>query len=140
MKNFAVFELVDRETYENMGEGALSLFNPDALIALDDLRDFFGKGIIVNNWSWGGKFQWRGFRTPGKATELGNQNSQHAKGNAFDCDIQGFTAEQARQKILADHNNLLLSKIMRMEADVSWLHIDLGPVPKGKERIYLFRV
>jgi hypothetical protein len=137
MRNFATFELVDRETYEAMRDSALILFNPDALIALDDLRDFFGKNITVNNWSWGGKFQWRGFRT--KACKEYRLNSQHTRGNAFDCDIQGYTAEQARQEILANKDHPLLKKITRMEAGVQWLHFDLGKVPPGQARIYLFR-
>jgi hypothetical protein len=139
MKNFAPFELVDRAIYERMGETALALFNPEALIALDDLRDFFRREITVNDWSWGGRMQWRGFRTPEKATELGAPHSQHARGNAFDCTIQGYTAAEARVMIIAHKDNPLLSRITRLEDSVSWLHFDLGELPKGKERIWLFR-
>lgn len=134
MRNFAPFELVDRGTYERMGETALSLFTSDALMALDDLRDFFGKNITVNNWAFGGTLQWRGYRLP--ACKEYSPNSQHSKGNAFDCDIQGYTAEQARKKILANKDNPLLAKITRMEAGVNWLHIDCMT---GVKRIHLFK-
>ena len=136
MKHFLVEELVDKETYQKMGNDALMLFNPAALRALDNLREFFGCPVTVNNWHVGGPFEWRGYRTKEKAAALGSPNSEHAKGNAFDCDIAGYTAEEARQKILANKNNALLVEIMRMEGGVNWLHFDLKPVP---ERIRVFK-
>jgi hypothetical protein len=137
MRHFQAYELVDRETYEKMGDGSLSLFNTEALIALDALRDFFGKNIIVNNWHSGGSMQWRGLRT--EECKVGAKFSQHRKGNAFDCTIQGVTAKEARSVIIAHQNDPLLSRIMRIEDGVSWLHFDLGTPPKGKGRIYLFK-
>jgi hypothetical protein len=137
MKHFQPYEIVDKQTFEKMGDDALSLFNPEALIALDDLREFFDKPITVNNWhEVKGGFQWRGFRTPEKAAELGSPKSQHAQGNAFDCDIRGYTAEQARIVIQHHKDDPLLCRIMRMEAKVPWLHFDLKPV---ENRIYVFK-
>lgn len=139
MRNFSAYELVDRETYEQMGEGALALFSPSALKALDDLRDYFGVPVTVNNWRSGGPFQWRGFRTREKATALGSPNSMHAHGKAFDCDIKGITASNARVRILDDQDNPLLRRITRLEAGVNWVHFDLRTLSPGVERIYLFR-
>jgi hypothetical protein len=139
MKYFAVRELVDKATYELMEDNALKLFKPQALDALENLREFFGKNITVNDWSWGGQMQWRGYRTPAKATELGFPHSQHAKGNAFDCSIQGYTAEEARAIIVAHQNDVLLQTIMRLEDGVSWVHFDLATPPPGSQRIYLFK-
>jgi hypothetical protein len=137
VKYFKTYELVDRATYESVGDEALTLFfNPNALQALDDLREFFGSSITVNDWYWRkGGFQWRGYRTPKKAAELRSPYSQHRYGNAFDCDIKGYTAEQARHMIILNKDDILLSKIMRLEAKVTWLHFDLKPV---ENRIYLF--
>lgn len=136
MKHFLVEELVDKKTYQAMGNDALMLFNPAALRALDNLREFFGHPITVNNWHTGGNFQWRGYRTKEKASAFGSPNSEHAKGNAFDCDVEGYTAEEARQKILDNKNNALLVEIMRLEDNVGWLHFDLKPVSK---RIRVFK-
>ena len=135
MRHFQAYELVDRVTFDRMGEGALSLFHPEALRALDDLRDFFGAPVTVNNWQTGGPFEWRGFRTPEKAAELGAPHSRHAVGDAFDCDIDGWTAEMARQQILAYKGDPLLSRIQRLEGGVSWVHFDLMPVA---DRIHIF--
>lgn len=139
MKNFRTYELVDRRTYEQMGDGALSLFHPDALQALDDLRDYFKVPVTVNNWRKGGPFQWRGYRTKEKAAALGAPNSMHARGGAFDCTVSGITAAAARSRIMADKDNPLLCRITRMEAGVSWLHFDIKTLPPGVERIKLFR-
>ena len=139
MKYFKPEELVDKKTFETMGENCLSLFNPEVLIALDNLREYFNCPITVNNWHKGGMFQWRGYRTPEKAKELGSPNSQHAKGNAFDCTINGYSAREVRAEIIAHQDHELLKLITRMEANTSWLHFDLMELPKNKQRIYLFR-
>jgi len=139
VKYFKPEELVGKKTFETMGENSLSLFNPEVLIALDNLREYFNCPITVNNWHRGGIFQWRGYRTPEKAKELGSPNSQHAKGNAFDCTINGYSAREVRAEIIAHQDHELLKLITRMEANTSWLHFDLMELPKDKQRIYLFR-
>jgi hypothetical protein len=134
MKYFKAYELVDKRTYEEMGENALSLFQPDALIMLDDYREWIGVPVTVNNWYYGGPFQWRGLRNP-RCPQY-SKGSLHTLGGAFDSDAKGYTAEQIRQKILADKDNALLKNIMRMEDAVNWLHMDIKPV---QNRIYLFK-
>lgn len=135
MKHFQLYELVDRRTFEAQGDTAWDLFRSEALEALDDLRDYFDAPITVNNWHDGGPFQWRGYRTREKAAELGAPNSRHAHGDAFDCDITGITAEEARHRICANKDHPLLNKIMRLEGRVPWLHFDLMP---GSSRIHVF--
>lgn len=134
MKYFKPIELVDPMTYEKMFDDCLDLFIPDALQALDDLREFFGKPITVNNWHEGGTLKYRGYRGP--ECTVGAKKSQHRLGNAFDCTIKGVTAEEARQRILKNKSNPLLNRIMRLEGGVSWLHFDLKPI---KNRIYVFK-
>ena len=137
MKYFQLYELVDRHTFETQGEEAWGLFNPEVLIALDDLREFFDAPITVNAWhDFNGGYQWRGWRTPEKAAELGAPHSQHAKGNAFDVDVRGYTGEQARQAIILHKDDLLLKRIMRLEAAKPWVHFDLMPMAN---RIYVFK-
>jgi len=149
MKYFKAYELVDRETFLRLGNDSFTLFDKDALQALDDLREFFGVGVAVNNWYWHtdipeeqweekGIFQWRGWRTLVKARKLGAPRSAHARGKAFDCDIKGVTAEDARSRIIANKNHPLLCRITRMESGVSWVHFDVIEL-HGVERIYLFK-
>jgi hypothetical protein len=58
---------------------------------------------------------------------------------AFDFDVKGMTAANVRKEILEKCNDHRLVRIMRMEADVGWVHADIGQVPNGKSRIYLFK-
>jgi hypothetical protein len=138
MKHFQAHELVDRATFELLGDKAFDLFVPRALQAADDLREYFDVPITINNWHSGGEFEWRGFRTLQKAAELGAPHSKHALGEAFDCDIYGTTAEEARRRILADKDHALLRLITRLETRVNWLHFDVAELPYGVSRIYLF--
>jgi hypothetical protein len=149
MNYFKVYELVDRATYQRLGDDAIKLFHPDILVALVDLHDFFGTKITVNNWYWHqdipesewekrSVFQWRGYRTPEKAAALGAPQSAHAKAMAFDCDILGWTAINARIKIIANQDNPKLSRITRLEGAVSWVHFDIMPLQPGVRRIHVF--
>lgn len=151
MKHFKSYEIVDIETYDRLGEeGSLALFKPIVLQALDDLWEFFNieyhkiygvnkVSITINDWKWGGKSQWRGLRTPEKARELGAPKSRHICGDAFDCTIKGFTADEARKLIMQNKDNPLLINITRLEDKVSWLHWDMKPLVNGQKRIYLFK-
>lgn len=152
MNHFKAFEIVDKGTYDRLGEdGSLLLFKPIVLQALDDFWEFFNiefqktyqtnenVSITINNWKWGGTHQWRGLRTPEKAKELGAPFSRHAKGDAFDCTVKGFTAEKCRQLIVNNKDNPLLINITRLEDKVGWVHWDMMPLTSGKERIYLFK-
>jgi hypothetical protein len=132
---FALYELVDRATYEMWGEDAWSLLNPDLLYSVDGVREFFGVPCYINNWYGGhGSNQYRGYRPDG--CTVGAKNSEHKKGNAADMTIDGWNAPDARGYILENQDHPLLCKIMRMEKNVGWVHIDCKPV---KNRIYMFK-
>jgi hypothetical protein len=135
MKYFQVYELVDRLTYEQRGDEAISVFNPEVLIQLDNLREYFGVPITINNWHSGGSFEWRGWRTPEKAKELGAPHSQHRIGNAIDGDVRGMSADDVRAAIIANKDHPLLCRIQRLETGITWVHFDLMWVP---DRIHLF--
>lgn len=124
--HFIIQELVDKATFEKFGEQAWMLFNPVALEALDDLRRFFNVPITVNNWHKGGYYQYRGFRP--RSCNVGAEYSQHRLGNAFDCDIHGVTADEARKRILENQDSLMLFQITRLEDKVNWVHLDCANI------------
>jgi hypothetical protein len=140
MRHFQAYELVDELLYNRMGDDCLKLFEPEALIALDDFEDFFGRPVVVNNWHAGGALQHRGYRPHAVQVALGTVKtiSQHELGNAFDCTIHDIDAETARQRILENQDNSLLVRITRMESGVPWVHFDLKELPEGVQRIHLF--
>ncbi|MDO9535084.1 MAG: hypothetical protein Q7J85_07070 [Bacillota bacterium] len=121
-KHFKIYELVDPVTYKRFGDEAWMFLNPLILMAADGIREYFGVPVTINNWHWGGEFQWSGLRTV--FCTIGGKWSQHRFANAIDCDIKDIPAEEARQRILANQNHPLLQHITCIEASTNWLHID----------------
>ena len=133
---FHIEELVDKATFEKLGEKAWELLHPNIVSVVTGLRVFFGSPVTVNNYLFGGSMQYRGYR--GIDCPVGSYGSWHRRGMAVDCDIHGKTAGEAREIILACAERQELIHIQRIENLVDWLHVDIGFVPKGKSRIYLF--
>jgi hypothetical protein len=140
-KHFKIFELTDPVIYKANGENAFAFFTEEIKQSIDAIREFFDRPVTVNNWIWGGQFQWRGLRS--SMCNVGSLKSQHRivdtrLCNAIDFDVKDLTAEQVRQEILNNQNIPSLRFITRMEKDVNWVHIDCKPLD-GQERIYMFR-
>jgi len=135
LKHFQTQELVDKETYELLGENSLKLFNQDLLKDLDTLREELDKPILINNWHRGGMYSQRGFRSI--KSKIGGLSSQHRLGNAFDLTVAGMSAEEVRQFIIANKDKFIA--INRMEDEVTWTHIDCKQLAEGQKRIYLFK-
>ncbi len=97
------------------------LFDDRTLKFLDALRERVGP-LTVNDWWWGGNFQYRGFREHGCG--WGSETSQHYFGRAIDCTSAKYTAQELRDLILA--GTLYLGHYVKgVEKDVSWLHFDM---------------
>jgi hypothetical protein len=137
LKYFSLEEIVDPRTFKEYGHKAWQLFPPDSLEMLDNVREFLGVPLTVNDWHNGGTYQFSGYRP--SWCNVGAKLSAHRVGKGFDCKSKDMTAEEMRTKILADINNPLLAKINRLEGEVSWLHLDSMQPPQGKERIYIFK-
>ena len=119
---FKIQELVDRNTYEKWGEAAWMFLRPEALYSLDGIRKYFNKRVFVNNWAFGGDFQWRGLRPP--TCTVGVWYSQHRFGNGFDCDVEGVTADEVRGEIVTNENHPLFTHITCLETDITYVHLD----------------
>lgn len=122
-KNFSIKELVPKDIYDLRGEKSWELFRPEALITLDELRILFDAPVTINNWPWGGKFHYRGFR-PITYYNGKFSLSQHILANAFDFDVKGLTADQARTKIIDWKKRGALRYLTGIELNISWIHID----------------
>jgi len=135
--HFTIEELIDKETFESLSEeDAWNLFPDKAIQMIDGIREFVNKPVTINNWKWGGVFQYRGYRPP--QSTVGAAHSYHRRGKAFDFDVKDMTASLVRGLLLAHQTDPLLQWIQRIEANVSWVHCDLGVIPEGKNRIYMF--
>lgn len=129
-KFFDIRELVCEHTFKTFGERSWQFFDRDFLEMLLVLRrDVIGEAMIVNNWHKGGKFSQRGFRcnicqlVKDKTIKGLIYLTSHANGAAIDFDVPGMTSAQVRALVKSKAH--LLPCNVRMEAGVSWCHIDI---------------
>ena len=137
LNNFKAYELVDKTTYELHGEKCVQMFDRELLIFIDGLHHrlserYSGKiSIIINDWKWGGKFQWRGMRNVtyyGDVTKFNKSRSQHKYGKALDFDVHvngvRISPDVIRDIIVECRGEHLITFI---EDDVNWVHVDMRP-------------
>jgi len=129
-QHFKIEELVPKDIFEahNHEQHKLwLLFDQRVLITLDRLRSRYGK-LVANDWLWGGRNQYRGWRP--WALSTGAPFSQHKFGRAADSKPIEVTAEEIRQDLRSmDKAGLppygtVLEFIKCIEVDVPWLHFD----------------
>ena len=127
-KYFDIEELVCRHVYSRFGEKAWDFFDRRLLEVLLFVREGIGKPIYVNNWQIGGSLSQRGIRC--NVCALVQEKSRlekvymstHLQGNGIDFDVKGMTAEEVRRWIYA--NRVMLPHKVRLESDVTWVHLD----------------
>ena len=133
MKYFKVYELVDKTVYTNYKDNSVRFLDNRLLITLDVIREILGVPLVINDWYWGGNNQQRGLRTNICQIVKSKGNvlylSSHCFGRAFDAVSAKMSAEQMRQKIVA--NAYKLPYPIRIESNVTWLHVDLNMLPNA---------
>lgn len=135
---FKVQEFVPKSIYEKYGENAIWFVDPRIQKLANFVRTFFGKPVTINNWSWGGEFNERGFREPDSAT--GAKLSQHRFGRAIDISIAGMTPKQVSTAVLANERAFMDAGLTCME-DIkdtpTWNHLDIRQT--GLDKILIVR-
>lgn len=132
-KYFTVEELVSEEVYDLLGDNAIRLLEPAAVQILEEVREILGVPLICNNWVHGGKRNYCGYRD--LHCSIGAKKSAHKEGKAFDLISTKMSATEMRQ-ILKDNADRL-SYPIRIEDDVTWLHIDTRG--DHHQKIYFFK-
>lgn len=135
---FSVKELVCNHVFAKFGERSWQFLDTDYLHALLVVRrDILQRSMTCNS----SAAHQRGLRcnmcdiVKGKTAAY---LSAHILGKAGDFTVSGMTAEQARQAILAKAD--LLPCNIRLEAGVTWLHMDTLPQYGITDKVYLFKV
>jgi len=137
---FSIDELVCEHVYDKYGAKAWMFFDTELLIMLDTIRDRIGKPIFVNDWQIHGKYSQRGLRcnqcdiVKEKAEAGILYMSAHCLGKAADFDVQGLLAEEVRQWIVKNAN--WWPYHIRLEAGVSWVHLDV--YDQSENKVYIF--
>lgn len=137
---FKLTELVCKHMSDKYGDKAWMFLDPRLLETLDVIRyDILDAPMTINNYASGGSFSQRGMRcnccqlVKSKSTPY---LSAHVTGCGVDFDAKGFTAEQARQRIIAHADKLPYP--IRLESGVNWVHLDVYEAP-GAKKITLFK-
>ena len=138
-RHFDLKELVCPDIYNKFGDVAWQFFDDKMLMTLDLLRDQLGP-IYVNNWDSGGQFDERGFRciqcslVKKAIKEKRLYVSPHMTGQGVDFDVEGMTASQTRIWILS--NQIKLGFPIRLEKNVTWVHLDTRQGDQGKVTLF----
>lgn len=133
---FQVKELVCPHTYQRYGENAWQFLSTCYLETLLVIREQILAAPMYCNTS---NLNQRGLRCnlcPIVSNKQSLYLSAHILGKAGDFTVRGLTAEEARNKII--QNAHLLPYPIRMEKNVTWLHIDTLPQHSITEKIHLF--
>ena len=139
-KFFKIHELVSPNVYRKYGERSWMFFDQKLLETLDFIREYFGEPIIINNWNYGGDFTQRGLRentcpiVKDKTNDYEIYLSAHVLGKGVDLNINGYSAEEVRHKLIDIKDDLPYP--IRLEKDVSWVHLDVMNIER--EKIYIF--
>ena len=142
-KYFKPYELLPPEVYTykmyNDEEEAYRVLNElmsyKLLVTMDVVRDIVGVPLIVNTWFQGGNRKYSGLRP--KNCSVGVEKSTHKAGEGVDSISNKKTAEQMRNDIEANKDKLPYP--IRIEKDVTWLHIDTKDIEYNGKKIYYFK-
>ena len=136
-KYFKISELVCPHISQKYGDTSWMFLSTNILHTLLVLRtEILNKPLIINN----GNSVQRGMRcnmcqmVKEKTTVY---ESAHCNGVGFDITVSGMTAEDARKTIKENEDKLPYP--IRLEEDVTWLHIDCYDPCNGK-KINTFKV
>jgi Peptidase M15. len=130
-KWFKLYELLPPELYKNEEQG-WDYFDARLLRSIDAIRDILNVPLICNNWYHKGKRKASGYRL--QSSSIGAQFSAHKQGMAADLISTRMTAEQMRQILILNADKLPYP--IRIEKDVTWLHVDVRC--SGKQKITMF--
>jgi len=154
-KYFMTQEMFSKEVYEKekyKGDQIWRLMDIRILVTADRIREYFcgsnkdsHDAMTVNDWLWGGKRQFRGFRhiyIDKFAMELQGVNfsvtSQHNFGRGLDYTFGKTPTEAVQQDILQNPNVKRYELVTGLELNTSWVHNDTRNWIKNISGIYTF--
>jgi hypothetical protein len=132
-KDFDVREFVPPSIWNRFGTSSTWFIRPEIISLAQFYRDWFEAPVRVNDWAWGGRFTERGFRLP--TSSEGASLSQHKFGCAFDCTIDGLSADEVREEILQHEKEFMEAGLTTLESGdfaPTWVHSDIRNTGQDK--------
>lgn len=131
-EHFRIQELVPQREYQDFGMNCVWMLDPVAVGVLKLMRRVYGP-ITVNDWLWGGDFEFSGYRPPDCG--IGAHYSQHKFGRAFDVKSDNYSPDQIREGIINNQELWLNAGLTTIESgDIAetWVHFDTRPTNMDK--------
>lgn len=129
-KYFQIQELVDKPTYDLLGESAWMVLDRRLVQALDPLRAKIGKPVLVNSYKKG--LSNRGYRS--HLSEVGGDWSQHRMGRAIDFSVIGWSIEELHDWVRSNLDflhNIGFTAYESLNHTPTWVHLDTRLIPNG---------
>lgn len=126
--NFKIQELVCPHCYKKFGDESWQFLSTEILSVLYTLRyEIFNCPITVNTWAMKGTLSQRGLRCNRCSLVKDKKTvylSAHQLGKALDFNVEGYTTEEAYQKIKDNIDKFEYP--IRIEVNTTtWAHIDV---------------
>jgi len=123
-KYFDLRELIPKEIYDKLGDDSTRFINKQIPIVLDFFRDYFAHKIIINDWLYGGEFNYSGFRP--SSCKVGAELSSHKLGCAMDLKFDGIKDYKSIIQTIKDNWYSVFKKCgvtAIEEGTEGWLHV-----------------
>lgn len=136
---FIVEEFVDPKTYAKQGDKSILKMDIRMLRLAEWLRKKTGTPITINDWKWGGQYQWSALRTG----ESGYSNySAHMVGMGIDFKSKSHSPSELQQLVIdnweevKEYTGLNGLRMEHTDATPTWCHMDSF---QDDGKIYIFR-
>ena len=129
--NFSVAEFVSKKRFEARPDRASRGVSWQLVLACQNIREFFGKPITINNWFWGGDRQDSGLRDPDSL--VGMKEGDHFRGFAADLLISGIDSLEARLAIAQNFEKFGVSIIE--DGMSGWNHISVAWIEEFRGKL-----
>lgn len=136
--DFIIQEFVPRIIWNKYGDRSVMFVDPKVIDLAQLYREYFGVPVRVNDWWLGGRLQQRGYRVPN--TQTGALYSQHKRGAAFDCNIEGYTAREVYNEIRANQDYFMefgLTTLENVDHTPTWIHSDIRTWPDQGDKLVI---
>lgn len=138
-KHFIVEELVPESFFKKYQGRSRWFIQPQLLSLIDFFRERFSVPVLINDWKFGGDFQYSGFRPSDCA--IGAKYSQHKLGAAADMKFEGMLVQEVYHDIM-NNQELYQEAGLRAVESISyttagnawggWIHADVRNTGKSK--------